>query len=125
MLDVGSAGNPQYGFTVKITVPQRSRFRAQNKPDTWKVQCSYGFLGEGRHRKVIEQVQSRFTAVRINNGNWQERADEFDAHSLYEGDVKDEQATYELKGETQPMDLNMASIAKHDLAVEVYRGYKE
>ena len=124
-LDVDSTEHPQYGFTVKITVPQRSKFRAQKKPDNWKVLCSYGFLGEGRHRKVVEQVKSRFTAVRINNGNWQERADEFDVHSVYQGDVKDEQMIYELKGETQPMDLNMASIAKHDLAVQVYRGYKE
>jgi len=124
-LDVGSGEHPQYGFTVKITVPQRSKFRAQKKPDSWKVLCSYGFLGEGRHRKVVEQVKSRFTAVRINGGDWQKRANEFDVHSVYQEDVKDKQVIYELKGETQPMDLNMASIAKHDLAVQVYRGYKE
>ena len=124
-LDVGSPEHPQYGFTVKITVPQRSKFRGQKRPHNWKVECSYGFLGEGRHRRVIEQVKSRFRAVRMNNGNWQERADEFDVHSVYEGDVKDKQTIYELKGETEPMNLNMASMAKHDLAVQVYRGYKE
>ncbi len=124
-LDAGSAEHPQYGFTVKITAPQRSKFRTHRKPDNWKVLCSYGFLGEGRRRKVVEQVKSRFTAVRINSGNWQKLADEFDIHSVYQEDVKDKQVIYELKGETQPMDLNMASIAKHDLAVEVYRGYKD
>ena len=124
-LDVGSAQQPQYGFAVKITVPQRSKFRGRQKPDNWKVLCSYGFLGEGRRRKVIEQVKSRFKAVKINGGNWQERPDELDIHSVYQGNVKDKQVIYELKGETEPMDLNIASIAKHDLAVEVYRGYKE
>jgi len=124
-IDVGSAEHPQYGFAVKITVPPRNRFRGQQKPDNWKVLCSYGFLGERRRRKVVEQVKSRFTAIRIDGGNWQKRVDEHDIHSVYQGDVKDKQVIYELKGETEPMDLNIASIAKHDLAVEVYRGYKE
>lgn len=124
-LDVGSAEKPQYGFTVKVTVPQRNKFRAKHKPDNWRAKCSYGFLGEGRHRKVVEQVRSRFTTVRIDQGNWQGIANEFDIHSVYEKGVEDKQVVYELKGETQPMDPNVASIAKHNLAVEVYRGYKE
>jgi len=124
-IGVGSAEHPQYGFTVKITVPQRSRFRAKKKPDSWRVECSCGFLGEGRQRKVIEHVKSRFTAVRTDGGDWHERADAFDVCSAYEEDVKDKQVTYELKGETEPMDPTMASIAKHDLAVQVYRGNKD
>ena len=124
-MDVGSAEHPQYGFAVKITVPPRDRFRGHRKPDNWKVLCSYGFLGERRRRKVVEQVKSRFTAVRIDGGNWQKRVDEHDIHSVYQVDVKDKQVIYELKGETEPMDSSIASMAKHDLAVEVYRGYKE
>lgn len=125
MLEDGSHGQLRYGFSVKVTVPQRQKFRAKTKPDNWRLVCSYGFLGEGKHRKIVEQVQSRFTAIRVDGGDWHERDDTLGTHSVYEGSVEDKQVTYELRGETGPMNPNVASVAKHDLAVEVYRGYKE
>lgn len=123
-LDADSVQQPRYGFAIRVTVPGRSEFRGQPKPDNWMVSCSYGFLGEGRHRKVVEQAKSRFTSLRINNGDWLEPAGGLDVHSVYEDEVRNEQVAYELKGETEPIQGNIASIAKHDLAVEVFRGYR-
>jgi RNA polymerase primary sigma factor len=125
MVEVGSDGRPRYGFSVKVTVPQRQKFRSKAKPDNWRLVCSYRFLGEGRHRKIVEQVQTRFTALRIDGGNWEEIGNTLGLHSVYDGAVIDKQASYELRGETTPLDPNMAFVAKHDLAVELYRGYKE
>lgn len=125
MIDVGPDGRPRYGFSVKVTVPQRQKFRSKVKPDSWRVACSYGFLGEGRQRKIVEQVQTKFTAIRIGDGDWQQEGYDLGLHSEYEAVVADKQTAYELRGETAPMDPRMASVAKHDLAIEVYRGYKE
>lgn len=125
MIEASPDGKRRYGFSVKVTVPARRKFQSKTKPDSWRLVCSYGFLGEGRHRKVIEEVETRFTALRVGSGSWQDRDDALGTHSIYEGPVENEQITYELRGETTPMDPSLAAVAKHDLAIDVYRGYKE
>ena len=124
-LDFGSDGRPRYGFIFKITVPQRQKFRTKIKPDNWRLVCSYGYLGEGRHRKVIEHVKSRFTRLKIDEGVWKKIDGVLAADATHEEGVGTKQVIYEIEGETEPLDPNVALVAKHDLAVEVYRGYEE
>lgn len=124
-IDTNNGDEIRYGFEIRVRVPARGSFTRRQKPDRWKVECKYGFYGEGRTRRIIAYAPISFTGVKKNEDAWEEIKRKYMDMVCYEDSVKDQENSYSLTGETDILDTFLALSTKHELEVRIERGFLE
>lgn len=112
----------RHKFRIRVTVPPRRELTGEPKPSRWRVKVRYGFVGEGRSKKMLSQLSVRFAGVRNNNGEWRDMKGNLEAESVFEESVRDVREVWELWGETEEVDATVDATRKYTLPITAELG---
>jgi hypothetical protein len=113
----------QYRFHVRIMIPARLNFEGDNKPTRWRIECRFGFVGDGRSQKIVGPLSVRLTERLSSTGVWLPLSQSLGDAGLLEGNVSEEDEICELRGETDLIDAGLDASRRYALFVGTLKFY--
>ena len=114
-------------FSFDVKIPAKNDFKAEIKPEKWRLKCSYGFIGEGgRNGSTVKSLNMPISVVNATLDDLDLKLDPAPvAEIVYEGEITKEAQMFSLSGESQAFSGLLADSSRHEVIIRIDKGYGE